>query len=252
MTDTSKIRFFRQDAVDSLKKNVQKNLSWYREQNNTDELDVFPEYGEISKQVDQKRWDQLNENCSESHDVENVIAIYQGLELTPQQASEERIWVYATHCAARNYTARRWNKIPQDDDKAVKYILAHYFVSSTRGLIRDNAVARLWWMGHLASRCQDYDLKDTLDILLQNSDVRANLLERPSVSTSKETFSAVIRALSRSREASPTPALYERENFRTLMKTLNQRGGRIMLNVLRPRQLDNMIDNIVEKIAEQA
>ena len=243
------IRFWGQDTVDMLRKNVRKNLPWYREEDNAGVLNGLGDYRKMSKQVDPVCWDQLNDNPSESDDIQNSISTYTNLDLSPQQAADERIWAYATHGVAGNYTAERWNKIPDDDDKAVKYILAHYFVSGTRGLIRDNAVARLWWMGHVASRCKDYDLKETLTILLRDSDVRANLLERSSVSMSEEMFSAVIRVLGRSLEASSDPAIYKRKNFRALMRMLNRRGGRIMLNALDAKRLDDMLDSMVEEIA---
>ena len=244
----SPIRFFSQHALDTLKQSVMGNLPWYREEDNTDVPDSLTDYKKMSIQVNPECWDQLNQNPGENNDIQNIISTYTSLALSPQQAADERIWAYATHGLAGNYSAKRWNKIPDDDDKAVKYILAHYFVSGTRGLIRDNAVARLWWMGHVASRCKDYDLKETLTILLRDSDVRANLLERSSVSMSEEMFSAVIRVLGRSLETSSNPAIYKRKNFRALMRMLNRRGGRIMLNALDAKRLDDMLDSMVEEI----
>ncbi len=242
------IRFWGQDTVDVLRQNVRENLPWYREEDNASVPDSLDDYRKMSKQVDPVCWDQLNDSPGESDDLQNSISTYTHLDLSPQQAADERIWTYATHCLAGDYTAKRWNKIPDDDDKAVNYVLAHYFVSGARGLIRDNAVARLWWMGHVASRCRDYNLKGTLTILLRDSDVRANLLERSSISMSTELFSGVIRVLGRSLDASTDPAIYKRENFRALMKKLNMRGGRIMLNALDAKQLDDILDKMVAEI----
>lgn len=247
------IRFFKQDTVDELRAKIEKNLSWYREESDADAPANLDGYREMSKQVNPECWDQLNQNTAESDDIQNVITIYKDIDLSLQQAADERIWAYATHGVAGHYTAQRWNKIPGtgDDgnsDKAVKYILSHYFVSGVRGLIRDNAVARLWWMGYIASRCQDYDLEKTLDILLRDSDVRSNLLERSSVSMSKEIFSGVIRKLGRSLDNGDASVIYKRENFRALMKMLNRRGGRIMLNALGAQQIDDVLDDMAEKI----
>lgn len=241
------ICFYKQGTVDALRQNVMANLAWYRSKEDIDALYISAEYQEMSKQVDPACWEQLNQNYGESEDIQNAITVYQGLDLSPQQAADERIWTYATHSAARDYVAKRWHRIPTDKEKAKKYILAHYFVSGARGLIRDNAVARLWWMAHVANRCQDYDLKTALKILLRDSDVRANLLERSSVSMSQEMFNGVIRLLGRSLEADNEPAIYKRSNFRTLMKMLNRRGGRIMLNTLSPKQLDDMLDGLAEQ-----
>ncbi len=248
------IRFLRQGALDTLREKIKENLSWYRG-NDSDPICILDDYGEMSKSVDETCFDTLNANATEDDDQKNVLAIHAAFgNLSLQQATEERIWVYATHVLAKQYVAKRWSKIPEDsedpkaDDKAVQYILKHYFVFGTRGLVRDNAVARLWWMGHLASRCRDYDLKDTLGILLRDSDVRANLIERSSISMSQEMFNGVIRVLGKSLKDSDDPAIYKRINFREFMKTLNRKGGRIMLNMVEPKQLDAILDSIVEKI----
>ncbi len=254
-------RFFRQNTLDALEASIDQNLPWYRGENDNAPSPISDEYGEMSDSTstDFSCFDALNSNCADSDDLKNVIVIYNAFKfLSPQQASDGRIWSYATHCLAENYVRQRWNNIPKDDDKATKYIRSHYFVSGTRGLIRDNAVARLWWMGHIASRCRDYDLERTLTILLRDSDVRASLLERSSLSMSNEIFSGVVRLLGKSlndcsakdKKEDKDPNIYKRENFRELMKMLNRRGGRIMLNALDAQQLDDILNDMADKIIE--
>lgn len=247
-------RFFRQDTVDALKDSIKQNLPWYRGQDDNAPAAISDGYREMSTSTsaDFSCFDELNSNFADSDDRKNVLTIYNAFHfLSPQQATEERIWTYATHVLAMQYTAKRWNKIPSDDSKAIKYICLHYFVSGTRGLIRDNAVARLWWMGYIASRCHHYDLEPTLKFLLRNSDVRANLLERSSVSMSPEIFSGVIRILRNSLEPSGDPSIYQREKFREFMKILNRRGGRFMLNVLQEQKLNIMLDEISNKVTTE-
>ena len=261
MPNAQRARFFYQSTVDALKKNIKQNLSWYRGQDNNTPAYIDDAYGEMSASAsaDFSCFDALNSNCADSDDPKNVVVIYDAFKfLSLQQAAEERIWAYATHRIelAKKYTAKRWNKIPSNDDKAIKYIQSHYFVSGVRGLIRDNAVARLWWMGHIASRCQDYGLGKTLDILLRDSDVRASLLERSSMSMSNIIFSGVVRLLGKSLDGrsandkteDKSPDIYERKNFRTLMKMLNRRGGRIMLNALNAQQLDSILNDMADMV----
>lgn len=247
-----RIQFFPQATVDKLESGIKKNLAWYRgeEVDAPFDVDAYRQMSVVAE-ADFSCFDTLNANCTDKDDLSNTHAVCLALKcLSPQQAAEERIWTYATHVLAREYTAKRWNKIPGDDDKAINYIRAHYFVSGARGLIRDNAVSRLWWMGHVASRCRDYDLKETLEILLRDSDVRANLLERASVSMSAEMFSGVIRILGKSRKTNPNsePAIYKRENFRAFMKTLNRRGGRFMLNALSEQKLNAVLEEIANEV----
>ena len=261
MPNTQRTRFFYQNTVDALKANIKENLPWYRGQDNNMPAHTDDVYGEMSTSAsaDFLCFEVLNANCAGSDDSENVILIYNAFKfLSPQQAAEERIWTYATHQIelAKTYTANRWNKIPSNDDKATKYIQSHYFVSGVRELIRDNAVSRLWWMGYIASQCQDYNLEKTLGILLRDSDVRASLLERATMSRSNEIFSGVVRLLGKSldersaddKAEDKSPEIYERKNFRALMKMLNQRGGRIMLNALDPQQLDDILNDMADKV----
>lgn len=258
VTDMEHIPFFKQDTVDNLRKNISKNLPWYRNEDNAKLNPAFDECesGKMSISFDPICFDSLSQNTKEIDDKKNVLTIYEKFNgLSLQQASDERVWVYATHVLAKKYTSNRWAKISDDDDKAIKYIRAHYFGSGPRGLIRNNAVSRLWWMGRVASRCKDYDLEHTLDILLRNSDVRASLLERSSLSMSEEIFSGVIRLLGRSAKEhekekgneKSTPPIYERKIFRNLMKNLNQKGGRIMLNALTKEQIDNLLTDMATK-----
>ena len=272
------VKFFRQQQVDELKSKVKDNLSWYLREGDRPPCD-FDEYGEMKTVlVDATCFDVLNENCTEKHDKENVMAIYGALkDLSLRQAADERIWVYATHVLAKKYVDSRWQNVPKPGKQAIKnieneyksndelrerkiqevtekmetkHVLAHYFVSGARGLIRDNAVARLWWMGYAASRCNDYSFDQTLTILLKDSDVRANLLERPSASASEEIFSGIIRVLGNALSQSDSPEIYKRNNFREFMKRINRQGGRIMLNALSPKQLDEMFQRFAEQAIE--
>ena len=130
MANMKRIRFFRQNTVDSLRATIKENLPWYRNENNTLLESIADEYGQMSQSVDWTCFNKLNENTKEKDDLKNTIAIYTALDdLSPQQAAEERIWVYATHVLAKQYTSKRWSTIPTDDNKAVQYVLSHYFVS---------------------------------------------------------------------------------------------------------------------------
>ncbi len=174
-------------------------------------------------------------------DIANCLTVYDALKnLTPQQAADERVWLYFTHIVLWDYVRIRW-PLPKKEDDKVKQIKLHYLVPAQRGLIRNNAVARLWWMGHAAHRCRIFDPEKTLQILLYKSDVRANLLERPSLAASEEIFDAVMKILGESFDG--TKEVFERGGFRTLMKHLNRVGGRRMLNALDADMLLELAQN---------
>lgn len=184
-------------------------------------------------------------NDNNTMDAENCIIVYKSLRnLSPQQAADERVWAHFTHFGLREYVQRRWPLDKNDAKKKEQSVLAHYFASGARGLFRDNAVSRLWWMGRIADRCPYFSINKTLEILLYQADVRANLLERSSFGMSAEIFSAVIKWLEKSYNRNKL--LFERNTFRDFMKHLNRKGGRVVLNALDENQLDKLISHILE------
>ena len=180
-------------------------------------------------------------------DAENCAVVYESLKgLTLQQAADERVWAHLAHFGLWEYVRRRW---PLDENKpeaAVRAVRNHYFVSGVRGLFRDNGVSRLWWMGWIASRCPHFSMEKTLEILLHQSDVRANLLERSSFGMSAEIFSAVMKRLGESYEGDRS--LFERSTFREFMKRLNRTGGKVALNALEPERLDGLVSDTLSGI----
>lgn len=247
------IRFLKQRDVDTLRKNIRTNLPWYRGE---EPVLIGAEslmHEEMSKTFDWSCFNTLEENRSEKSDKENAISVYRAFgNLSPQQAADERIWAYATHFGAPGYAATRW-QIPKgaDDDKAERHIRRHYFGFGNRGFTRDNAISRLWWIGHAASRCnEDYELSDALDLILWNQDVRKNILER-SLGMSAEILGGLVRTLGKNRDNAKDnpdgPAIYKRDNFRRFMSQVHRRGGRIMLNILNKEQLDELLADIVKQ-----
>lgn len=101
--------------------------------------------------------------------------------ITPYVARDERLWTYLTHTDLLEYTRTRW-PIPDDDEKAVKHVKTHFFCIGARGIERDNAISRLWWMAYLCDRTPELSLEEALTYFLYQSDVRANIVERPTTS----------------------------------------------------------------------
>ena len=66
-------------------------------------------------------------------------------------------------------------------------------------------------------------MKRLLKSLLYQYDVRANIIERPTISQSVNIFSAIIKKLNDSLETDK--ALFDRNRFRSAMRKLNAIGG---------------------------
>lgn len=175
-------------------------------------------------------------------DPEKCVSIYNALKnLTPQQATDERIWVYLTHFVFWDYSRARWLRA-KDDGKFLKAVESHFFVNGVRGMVRDNAISRLWWMAHVCNRL-DYDLKDCLEALMLKQDVRANVMERASFCRSVPVMNSLMKYLIRSYKGNGK--LHERGRFRDMCKELNSIGGEYLLGALNPDELDKLMEDII-------
>ncbi len=192
-------------------------------------------------------------------DAENAMLIWKALtKLTPQQAADERLWVYLCHEQCAQYVKRRWlGKRPKKDEDAVREVRNHFFVNGNRGLIRDNGVSRLWWLGFIAHNVDDEQPRRFLDILLHRQDVRSALIERPSVSMNVHVLRgvyAVMREHWNEGEGKPLedskPSLFQREIFRDWMIGLNRRGGVVLLDALPEKDLGALLRQEAERAIE--
>lgn len=108
------------------------------------------------------RPDNLYGNLRVNDDLTSAIVIYEAYEnLTPLQASDERLWTYLSHLDLFNYLQERWN-----GEKNSSYVLSHWFVEtkSPSKLIRDN-ISGLWWAVFLSvddNRSDKYELTKLL------------------------------------------------------------------------------------------
>ena len=244
-----RVKFLRHGAVAQLHDKVDNNLHLY-EKGSASFAECIAEDGvqlarsmRISPELAAKI---KMPTATDNHDAHNSVMVNQLLRLNPAQACDYRIWTYLSHFELRDYIRRRW-PLPKGD--AAAHIRSHYFVKGQRGLLRDNAIARLWWMGHIASRSKHLGKQpiDVLKILLHQSDVRANLLER-NLGMNPDIFDAVVARLAKDyakAKKSVRQTIFERKRFRALMKSLNRIGGYRMLDALGFEQLQNEIKIIL-------
>ena len=130
-----------------------------------------------------------------------------------------------------DYVRGRWLKDrPTSDQDAVRRVGNHFFATGNRGLIRDNGVSRLWWLGRVAHDVAPDNPRKFLDILLHRQDVRSALIERPSVSMNRTVLKVVFRVMEEFWDGDQS--LFARERFREWMVSLNRRGGVILLDAI--------------------
>ena len=184
-------------------------------------------------------------------DATNALVVYNALrDLTPHQASIERMWVYLCHFDCPHYVSARWlSRRPDNEEQAVREIRNHFFVSGNRGLIRDNGISRLWWLGKIAYGVDPDHPDQFLTLLLYRQDVRSALIERPSVSMNLKLLRAVYAVMRDHWENGAK--LFEREVFRGWMIALNRRGGVVLLDALPEAALDRLLRDEAEQAVSQ-
>ena len=233
-----KIKFLRERALKDLRAKIETNLYLYRS-GDFEYLNLDPALSFISEVelLDEQMSKLRNPMVNQNFESENCLTILTALpNLTPYQAADERLWAMLSHTTLLSHARARW-PIPSKTDEAVEHISTHFFGQTQRQLERDNVGARLWWMGHLCSRVKSMPLKQALDLLLFRSDVRANIVERPTTAQSVPVFCAVLSKLAESYNGKKK--LFERNNFRSLMVHLNGLGGYKLLDALDTKSVEN-------------
>lgn len=238
-----KARFLKASKMRELASRIKDNLELYR--NGTFEFVANdPEYYfESETTISEETLQSVSCTEKDLNEVDSCVKVFSGVgEISEYLARDERLWVYLTHTVLLNYSRARW-PIPDDPIAAEKHIRTHFFCSGARGIERDNAVSRLWWMASLCNRCSDIALNDALACFLHQSDVRANIVERPTTSQNVRIFSAILQRLHSS--LAGDKALYGREKFRLFMKNLNLQGGVKLLAALPDTKINEILDQCV-------
>jgi len=236
------IKLFKNSTVTSLFDSISQNLQIYRAGNFEHLLNDSSLFLASSCFLDPEKISNLDSEISnEAHCCLMLTKALTGV--TSYLGRDERLWARLTHLEFINYSRARW-PIPEDDEKAVSYIKKHFFARGSRGIERDNAVSRLWWMTAICAKVDNLSLEDALQTFLHQSDVRANIIERPTTSQSSVVLSAIINKLHES--YADDKSLFEREKFRMLMKRINVEGGVRLLEALNYQEMKKVIDELAE------
>lgn len=239
----SSIRYYTGESVEMLKAEIADHIDWYYGlSSSAPKIDPIGGIRESLVHMSNLN-DRLlsDEKKPPSTDVDNALLVYDALkELTFHQASIERMWVYLCHCVAKEYVVARWlYRKPADETKAIRNVQNHFFASSDRALIRDNALSRLWWLGSIAHDIDPGNPREFLTILLHKQDVRSALIERPAVSRNRKVLCSIYEVMYD--HWNDGKELFEREKFRSWMTALNRRGGVILLDSLPEEDLDRLL-----------
>lgn len=160
-------------------------------------------------------------------DALNCKILYQALSnLSPAQATDDRLWVTLCFENFNYYVVKRW-KMPSKG--RAKNIKSHWTFQGAKPLTRDNALSRLWWMGYIANQVEGWSMEEVFEILFNNSDYRQSLVDR---SGSTSNISVVSAILAITKEAFDDNLPFKRSAFRRFMENVNFISGRTNLAAL--------------------
>ena len=248
-----RLRYCTVDTLENLRRTVPERLNWYYAPDGSvlpSSLGGFRETTTKAPELAEKLTS--NDKRPYETDAANALVVYEALrKLTPHQASIERMWVYLCHFDCPSYVSERWlRRDIQDEELAVREVRNHFFATGSRGLIRDNGISRLWWLGKIAHSIGPDNPGEFLALLLHRQDVRSALIERPSVSMNQRLLRAIYAVM---REHwGNGGALFERTTFRNWMIALNRRGGVILLDALPEATLDRLLREEAERAVNQS
>ena len=238
-----RLRYYTSESVEALRSSIVRHLEWYYSGSGVAPMSSVSGGFRATKIGAPLLYDtlEIEEQDPASKDALNSLAVYGALEsLSAHQASMERMWVWLCHNDCPEYVRARWLKDrPTNEQDAVRRVVNHFFAKGNRGLIRDNGVSRLWWLGRVAHDAAPDNPRKFLDILLHRQDVRSALIERPSVSMNRTVLRVVFGVMEEFWDGDQS--LFERERFRDWMVALNRRGGIVLLDAIPERALYQLV-----------
>jgi len=179
-----------------------------------------------------------------NEDAENCKLILQILpELTPAQATDERLWVTLCFSEFKDYVLERWPFRASEESKHQNHISNHWFANGVRGRIRNNGISRLWWMGFTAKNIPEFSQDKVFDILFFNSDYRQSLLDRNSTANAINVTTAILKITD---EAYALGNTFKRSSFRNFMMKVDTLGGRSNLASMDLNSLIKVLKPIYE------
>lgn len=182
----------------------------------------------------------------QNNDSENCRRILEALpNLTPANATDERLWVTLCFGKFSSYVRERWQFRNSNDDKLSKHVLNHWFASRVRERMRDNGISRLWWMGYVARRVPGMSTSQVHDLLYANSAYRSDLLER---NTSANALNVLAAILVVSQRATEEGLPYHRQSWRKFMEQVNFLGGRRNLAAMTQASLVELLTPVYSKV----
>jgi hypothetical protein len=142
------IKLLKEDVFDTIQANIDKTHQLLKETNSPQmtlsrlsDSEYF--FDDSIIEMDEFEFKMVAEKPSDS-DFENARKLYEALRITPQQASDFRLWTGLAFTIGAQYLIYRWGL---KDSKAIQY---HWmFYTSNKRSLFYQGLSRLWWYTHI-------------------------------------------------------------------------------------------------------
>ena len=245
------IPIFKRSLVQLLYDRVDSNLDMYINGDLTEFLER-PELAEYqnsvsSVRVDQSIFSNLKTEAIGASDAFNANLILDAFEgMTPYLAADERIWTAVSHKLAPKYAFQRHSKANSSREDKIKNIKKHFFATGgLRGLQRDNAIARLWWYAFVCEKNKNYPRSEVLKRVLNTTDFRSSLLERPTSARVSSVFNAITNIIIKEYKNDENPDIMQRQNYRPWLRNINLHGGRRLYATMQVEELEELFRDLM-------
>lgn len=245
------VPIFKRSLVQLLYDRVEENIALY-EQGNLSEFLTRSELVEYQTSVatlsvDPNVFKNLKTEAIGATDAFNANLILDAFEgMTPYLAADERIWTAISHTLAPRYAFKRHTKPGMSKDHKVKAIRAHFFArDGLRGLQRNNALSRLWWYAFVCEKNKNHPRSEVLKRVLNLTDFRSSLLERPTSARVDSVFNAITNIVIKEYENTATPTIMERKNYRPWLRNINLHGGRRLYATMPVTELEKLFRDLM-------
>ena len=236
------LEFLSREATDKLARDVASNLAAYR----SGQTGVLINQSDCrTSRIEAVAPPELLDNNGEyKPDAEASKLVFQWLsDLTPVQASDERLWVLLTHRHFAAYVHKRWGQKRFESAKNPEGVVLDRWFYRGRGLRTcvHSGISRLWWFGYLTYDRQRPNPFELTDTLLSLQDIQTAFLER-SLGPCRPLLNAVLETVKKHQEdLNQTPN--SGDVIQEWAKEIRLYGGSYLLDELPEKRLLFVLDN---------
>lgn len=242
-----KLQFLKQDALDTLEKNIGNNINHYREKTNDWIYDFFGEDPFLDFKYEVNDFELVIDLESRGKmELENIKILYENMKhISDSQATDKRLWVGLTHGTFYNFVRERWSYDEKNMSKESIIQSRYFFSNKARGLFR-NTLSKLWWVGRFTydeRRENPFELTEVLG----NRDITTRISDLFTSNFSRNPY--ITRAfLSTIKKYEDNDIPIGGYTYRKLVQYMNLYGGMTIIDYLEEEELIKVISNKIEKL----